>query len=103
MDLKYKNKEQSNLQEYFRNKLLEVINGKEWPPRILHTDAKKYCSVITLSGDDSFSPKNKKGWINLYRNKDGSISIDTLIFFIKENAQSSIEYENYLDTIKIKW
>lgn len=126
-----KTMEQFNLEEYKKNPNRKVITRDGRSVRILCTDQKgtKY-SVITLctinkeseicysylpngkiylSSDSCldlfFAPEKKEGWLNLYKDENGRVTIGT-VYPIESEKDAKMEskyIKDYVATCKINW
>lgn len=119
---------QFNLQEYLENPSRPVVTREGKKVRILCTDAKSIYPVIGLVDDgicgerfvscqingresnDVFESKadlffaslKHEGWMNVYRDKFGTI-YGNLIYDNEKRAKSEKNNEDYLTTIKVEW
>ena len=118
---------QFNLQEYLANPSQKVItrNGKE--VRIICTNAKNDFSIIALiSIDDKetlmdynnngelspdemtdfdlfFAPNIKKGWINIFKDNNGTYTSISIYQTKDEAEEVGKKSNNYISTHKIEW
>lgn len=120
---------QFTLKEYLENPSRGVVTRNGLPVRIICTDAKDtfpiiglvkgYCgteyanrfkengehtdnySHIKSPFDLFFAPVKCDGWVNLYVNAGGTVSVGTKIFPTKELAKASGQY--CFDTVHIEW
>lgn len=121
---------QFNLEEYKKNPNRKVITrdgksvrivctdmiGTSYPILVVcRVDATHDCSYSYTPdgkhnlGIDSrldlfFSPENKEGWLNLYKNEDGRVAIGTIYpIESEETAKMASEDKDYVATCKITW
>ena len=118
---------QFNLQEYLANPSQKVItrNGKE--VRIICTNAKNDFPIITLISIDNketlmdynnngelspdemtdfdlfFAPNIKKGWINIFKDNNGTYTSISIYQTKDEAEEVGKESNNYISTHKIEW
>ena len=122
-----------NLEEYLKNPSRKVVTRDGKNVRILCTDAKGDCPIVTLietlddsiefvgkfkkngrfliSDNDSnldlfFVPEKHEGWMNIYKHNDGHYEGDGNIYNTEEECkanQVSCYRYQYLTTIKIEW
>ena len=115
---------QFNLEEYFNNPSRKVVTRDRRDVRIICTDfdnpnypgiceikgSKWPYSFTTngelikgkkLSGDLFFAPETHEGWINLYKDADGTY-ITSQVYETKRRAEASSS-RTCIATVKIEW
>lgn len=122
---------QFNLEEYLKNPNKKVVTRDGRNVRIICTDRKgteysvvALCTMSNVSEDcyfyfpngrmylcaDScldlfFAPEKKEGWLNLYKNENGRVTIGTVYPIEYEESAKKIASTNkdYVATCKITW
>ena len=122
---------QFNLEKYLKNPSQKVVTRDGREVRILCTDRRSEFSIIALVFDMTqqedvvlsfqkdgkyafrgeqdldlfFAPSKREGWVNVFRNKDGSYT-ENSIYETEKRAKEVIgeKHKNfYVTTTKIEW
>lgn len=120
-----------NLQEYLKNPSQKVVLRSGSDVRIICTDKKGEFPIVALVEDDDdegefticyrktgrflierespndlvFAPIKREGWVNIFRNKEGSYT-ENSIYETEQRAKEVIgeKHKNYyVTTTKIEW
>lgn len=65
----------------------------------------KYREGCLVSKFDLFmKPEKKEGWVNIYKDSNGTYKNSILIHLSKEDAiKERYLIDNYIDTVKVEW
>lgn len=121
--------EQFNLKEYLENPKRKVVTRDGRDARIICTDSdagggpivavvtmanqkkqvlsyyengKYFVSDIVSEDDLFFAPTRHEGWMNVYRDKRGTV-YGNLIYDSEKRAKFEKRDEDYITTIKVEW
>ena len=120
---------QFNLDEYLKNPDRHIVTRKGIDAKIICTDgSNKTYPIFALiqngegkdvlsftnegmntegyesSFDLFFAPEKKEGWVNIYKDSNGTYKNSILIHSSKEDAiKERYLIDNYIDTVKVEW
>lgn len=70
---------------------------------LCHKDGKHFCNSNSEE-DLFFKPKTNTGWLNLYKDENGRVAIDTVYpIEFEESAKMASADKDYVATCKITW